>query len=693
MMYRILTFLSLIGCLPALAQDTPATTPLEEVVVHEHATHGESTAIKLDIHEHDLPVSVESVDPELLDQAQAWSLEALLDNASLASAATNEGGLNAALILRGFTDTAVYRNGMNDSRGPVPLRDLANIESVEIIKGAGSALFGPGEPGGTVNFITRQPEFTPGYRGRLSAGSESYYRVELDATGPITEDVLAYRAIAAWEGADSFRDFVDHDRVFVAPSLLWQPGDHWQVLAELEYLRHETLNDTGVIVVDGAFPLPHDRYLGEPRGHTAELDALTFSLGVEHQLDNGMLWDTTLLYQDTAIDSHEVEAVELLDPGPGGERLLLRELLDETDAADVLALQTELSGDWDWTGITHRLLGGYEYATTDTRVRFAASDSDDDPFAIDIHNPVYGQDLPPTTLLQDIDETLNLHSLYLQDFIEIGPYWKLLLGTRLDHVDIDVVDRAIGLRFNQTDTEFSHRAGLLYAPSASVGVFISYNESMEPNEGVTAAGTALQPTQAESWEVGIKLHHPDEILTLDLAAYRIEQTDVTTEDPVNPGFEIQTARQISKGIDLDLIYNPVHWLQTGIKYAWTDAQIRDDTEVPDGTRPLNVPRHKLVLSGMATFSLRHEDDFSAGIHVVYKSDQAASLDVDELDIRLPGYWTTSLFMDYQFSPRVALGLNVINLFDEDYLAGSQANALHITPGKPLTVIGSIAVSF
>ncbi|MFX9638701.1 TonB-dependent receptor plug domain-containing protein, partial [Acinetobacter baumannii] len=87
------------------------------------------------------------------------------------------------------------------------MRDGQNTQSVEVLKGPSSALYGRGEPGGTVNITTKKPLFQPRYEFDLSAGSFSTWRTAVDLTGPIGEK-FAWRLNAAFEDAHSFRDTV-----------------------------------------------------------------------------------------------------------------------------------------------------------------------------------------------------------------------------------------------------------------------------------------------------------------------------------------------------------------------------------------------------------------------------------------------------------------------------------------------------
>ena len=88
---------------------------------------------------------------------------------------------------------------------------------------------------------------------------------------------------------------------------------------------------------------------------------------------------------------------------------------------------------------------------------------------------------------------------------------------------------------------------------------MSFSESLEPNEGLLPNGQPLKLTEGKSYEGGIKFEHPTMDLSFDASIYRIELKNVTTEAPNNPGFEIQTAKQISEGFEMELSIKPKPW--------------------------------------------------------------------------------------------------------------------------------------
>ena len=112
---------------------------------------------------------------------------------------------NFGAFLRGFDASFLtLRNGIRDY-GFYTLRDTANVERFEVLKGPGSVLYGAVYPGGITNTITKKPVPQPLANINLSTGSYDRYRGEVDLGGPLA-DSLFYRLNLAYEDADSFRD-------------------------------------------------------------------------------------------------------------------------------------------------------------------------------------------------------------------------------------------------------------------------------------------------------------------------------------------------------------------------------------------------------------------------------------------------------------------------------------------------------
>ncbi|MBL0011317.1 MAG: TonB-dependent receptor plug domain-containing protein, partial [Nitrosomonas sp.] len=101
-------------------------------------------------------------------------------------------------------------------------REVANLERIEVLKGPAAILYGRIEPGGMINLVTKQPLATSYHALQQQFGSFNQYRTTVDSTGPLTKDnTLLYRVNLAYENKGSFREFVENERVFIAPVVKW----------------------------------------------------------------------------------------------------------------------------------------------------------------------------------------------------------------------------------------------------------------------------------------------------------------------------------------------------------------------------------------------------------------------------------------------------------------------------------------
>ena len=68
------------------------------------------------------------------------------------------------------------------------------FERVEILRGANSTLFGPADPGGSVNFVSKQPKFQSFGEGYLTYGSFDRMEAGIDVGDVLNDaETLAYR--------------------------------------------------------------------------------------------------------------------------------------------------------------------------------------------------------------------------------------------------------------------------------------------------------------------------------------------------------------------------------------------------------------------------------------------------------------------------------------------------------------------
>jgi len=279
-----------------------------------------------------------------------------------------------------------------------------------VLKGPGSALYGRGEPGGTINIITKKPEFSREGYIEATVGSYDLYRLEGDYTDELSSN-MAFRINGSYQDASSFRDTVESKSLALTPSLLYVLSPSTSIFYELEVVDQEAPFDRGIVVPDYQFgTVPISTFYGEPADGPMEIDALGHQLSLQSEWNDD--WDLSagISYRDSSFEGYSTE-VEL----SGGRQLLY------TDG-ETVSLQrryrnydtTDLSGRFELSGyvksgdISHHVLIGadaynYDYDQEVQRWRTGWG-SGDTTYSVGLFNPEYGQEQPAVAALIDRTE-------------------------------------------------------------------------------------------------------------------------------------------------------------------------------------------------------------------------------------------------------------------------------------------------
>jgi iron complex outermembrane receptor protein len=314
-----------------------------------------------------MPQSVQVMSAELLQTTGVTQLDDVLDLASGIARQNTFGGLWDSFAIRGFagdenTPTGYLVNGFNAGRGFSGRRDASNIERVEVLKGPGSALYGRSEPGGTMNIVTKKPEFAPEGSIELAAGRYNTYRVAADYTAPIT-DSFAFRINGAYEDADSFRDHITWKKSVLTPSLLARMGDSTTLSYELELVNQEAPFDRGVVASPDGKKLgivPASRFLGEPGDGVTEIKAAGHQAVLQHDFNADWSMLVGLGYRDSSFEgfSSDPELVASRQPYYQDATNLSRQRrYREYDTSD-FTVRGEVTGRVETGSLTHHLLAG-----------------------------------------------------------------------------------------------------------------------------------------------------------------------------------------------------------------------------------------------------------------------------------------------------------------------------------------------
>ncbi|WP_294356815.1 TonB-dependent siderophore receptor [uncultured Sphingomonas sp.] len=666
---------------PAAAQVEEEGAAREEIVVlgtrrSRDATLSSDRATKR------MSQSSRSIEQDLLRAAGTYRLADALELVSGSSQQNNRGGFAENFAIRGFLSTAdgggeYYVDGFIANRGSAPARDPFTIERIEVLKGPAGAVFGDIDPAGRVNMVTKTPRFVPQASARLSYGSFDTRRLELDATGPLSDN-LAARIVVAVEDSDGYRDFVTLKRRTVAPSLTYRPSDAVQLTYVAQLIRYASPFDRGVIAVNGdALALPASRFLGEPNnGDTIARDT-RHQLTGEARLGEGWSLVGGVAYRSGSLRGFSADQSRLV-----GGRTLWRQRRQRGYEVEDLAARLELRGEVAAHG-THRPSVGVKGYTLDYLELLRRRNPGDPargglPYAIDIYDPVYGV-AQAAPLLPSIDQREKRHAvtLYAQDLWDVGRGVSLVGGARYDHVDQKLRRNLTGATSQRISQPVTFRLGARYQIDRAVAVHANWGESTLLNSGSGADGAAFAPERGQGYEVGVSGRWAG----LDVGAtwFDIRKSNVLTTDPRDVNFLAPVGTLRSRGIEFDgTLRIGRHW-QVVANYAWTRARYDDETFPTP--RALNVPDH----SGSIFVAYTQETErgtwrMSAG--ATYVGERSGATDTSGLV--LPAYTKVKAAAEAPLTRWSTIRLEADNLLNERY-ALSSYNSYWIYPGAPRTV--------
>jgi len=667
------------------------------------------------------PMNIQSVTREMIDDRQSLSMK---DAVLFGVSGANLGYQNFdRFMIRGFdTFDRIYRNGL---RTPWEVsRETADMQTIEVVKGLSSMLYGRSEPGGLVNFVTKRPLFEQSYHSiQELTGSFGLTRTSVDLTGPLLDDkTLAYRLIGVYQRSGSFIDFVTSRSGFVAPSLSWRPIEQFRATIEAELRDRVFVDDTDVGIPAagrGVANIPNSRYLENPTitagrpQHTKKA-----FVGYDWTYDISPDWSVTNRFAYTFVPSRRnSDSLVSVDDATG---IAQRGLYYRARTVDTLAMNLDLSGRFDTGPLDHTALLGFDYLDnriTDAGCSFWNGNCDygtgltSTPINIYLpyHSPVR-IDLQPSAFNDFWRLREKQTGVYGQDFISfLDDRLHVLIGGRYDWARYGSVNSStsfadIDSRFFYTpDSAFSPHVGVVVQPWPWMSLYGNFSQSFGLSNGQPAPDApALPPQKGEQWEGGVKAELLDERLTATIAFFDITKTNILSA-AFTGGYSVPIGAARSRGVEFDLTGRIDDNWSLVATYAHTDAVITKDREnggvfgaTGDNTghRLQNIPRNQGSLwvkyAGRAELA-----GLSLGAGVAAVDARPGD---NENSFVVPGHAIVELLCSYRLplpppSPAFTLQLNVRNLLDAKYYEGSTFNRLVVNPGAPRTFLVSLRAEF
>lgn len=655
-----------------------------------------SQAVKAGSYRPPAEASITRSDTPLLDTAQAVNvvpaqvlrdqrprnLDDALANVSGIVQGNTLAGTQDTLLKRGFggnRDGSVMHNGMPLVQG----RGLnAAADSVEVLKGPTSLLYGIMDPGGVINVVSKQPLLTPYHAISVGASTYGHGRngadATLDTTGPIGDSGLAYRLVLDRTDEQYWRNFGEHRETLVAPSLAWY-GRDTQVVVSYEYRQFLYPFDRGTALdpkTNQPLTISSRERLDQPFNQMTGESHLA-QLSVDHQINADWKAHFGYSYNRETYDANQLR-VQGINSTTGA--------VSRSNDATHGALSTDsyaiayVDGHFNVAGLRNDLQVGVDDEYRRIYRRDLLRQATQYPF--NYFNPVYGQENPSSTVsASDSDQTDTLHdrSLFMQDSLHLSDKWILIGGVRfLDYNQLAGKGRPFVTNTDINGNKWLPRAGLVYKWTDTVSLYGSYSQSLRPNSTIAPLSSgvvidsSVQPEQATSWELGAKVAMPAG-LTGTLALFNIDKKNVLVQqyNDTTKQTDWRTAGKArSRGVELDVAGQIGQRWSVIASYAYLDAKTTEDP-LYAGNRLWNAPQNTASFAAVYDFgTIFGGDQLRVGGDAHYvgarPGDSANSF-------TLPSYTVADLFATYETKlggRHLTFQLNVKNLFNKTYYPSS-----------------------
>ncbi|MEO6749583.1 MAG: TonB-dependent receptor plug domain-containing protein, partial [Casimicrobiaceae bacterium] len=252
----------------------------------------------------DIPQSMTVIDRAVLDAQGVASLQDALRYVPGITIGSAEGGtIGNNINLRGFSArTDIYLDGMRD-RGQY-YRDTFFLDSVEVLKGPSSMLFGRGSTGGVINQVSKVPSLVPFDEVTATVGSNDYYRATGDVDVPLSP-TSAFRLSAMGQDVHTTRDVMSNQDIGIAPSLRTGIGTPTEITLSALLLHNHDMPDYGLPPLDGhPAPVSSSTFFGLTDDRTVQ-DVAAVTARIKHRFDDNLTLRNQTQYNRYTIDARE----------------------------------------------------------------------------------------------------------------------------------------------------------------------------------------------------------------------------------------------------------------------------------------------------------------------------------------------------------------------------------------------------
>lgn len=688
--FGVLSLSGLLVSLPLMAEQTTAELPKasETMVVT-------GTAMKVEVPMAETPRAVSVVNREDLEQHAVLQLdEALRYRSGVFTGLYGADNNTDWFKVRGF-DAASYLDGsiLFGSGYYLWTPEPFGLESLEVLKGPASMLYGVAPPGGVINAISKRPTATPQGLVELQLGSRDHRQVGVDVSDALS-DSSRYRMVALYKERDGVLTGTYNDRAYLAPSVTFDLSDRTSLTLLASFLHDEGVPTNGFFPVYGTLntsggQIDPSTNLSQPDYDRNRNTQISTGYELAHQLNqtwefkqkvrfnyNDLLLRQTYIYPWAAWPATPDENMPVR-----GRGMIYRD--GNTKSA---TMDNQMVGYWNTDSTEQTLLLGVDLQRHVNK----GMEADSWMGTIDTQNPDYsgfpGFDESTATYQKT---TMAQEGLYAQHQIRWDDRWLLTGGGRFDYVETHNISKTYDRDEKQYDHALSLSGSLMYLADNGISPYLAYSESFLMLPGIDPnTKTSYKSREGKLYEAGVKYAPAFLDGYINLALFDLEQSNALVSS--GSGQQTQAGEMTSQGIELEGSVQVTDALRLTAAYTYTDAKT-NDTGSGDRRASL-IPRH--IASFWGNYKVQQGVasglELGTGVRYIGSSVGIGAVNADYTPIygsaEVPAHTVWDAMIGYDFAKNWRAQLNVNNLLGETYVASCDYYCYY---GEPRSVVGSI----
>ena len=541
----------------------------------------------------------------IADQGVLTLNDAVRNSPGLGTFATF-GNTTESLTSRGYRGIPVVKNGVrvhSDFRGSGFLTDMQGVETIQILRGSAAIAQGLGNDlgsaGGVVNVATKTPRFVNSGNVGLRTGSWGLLRPTFDVQF-VTDKLqrTAFRINGAFERADSYRNHVSKDRIYLNPSFSWRPDNKTQLTIEMDFMHDSRTPDQGTVnlsadSVYNVYDMPNDKFMGFTTDRQV-VNTFTYITQINRSLNDWLSLRVAYAGSDMDLTKIAAHASPLRNASQTGNYNLRSRAYSGSERLDKNGVfQLDLIGKDLYTGaVKHTFNLGLDYRWTNVSTTNTNSIVVDTIDVLQTINNV----LPPLNLVngEPVNSRDYAYGLLLQEVMTFNQYLKLSLGLRYSQMS--------GLSDNTVSTSggsvWDPLFGIIVTPVKNLNMFASYTTTTS----LRGAGNLLEDritpvgaTREKQVEAGFKTEWFNNRLRFNATWFNILNNNISyaalDEAGRNTGYYIKAGNLKRQGVELELTGKILKNMDAVLGYSYLDAGYHDSPYYHEDSEPMNTANH------------------------------------------------------------------------------------------------------